>query len=86
MLAQFAEDAELRFEGVPAGPFVGRDAIAAAYAENPPDDEIDVLDLDIDDDTATAEYGWRNERGRRAGRMILTLRGGKIQRLVVTFE
>jgi len=30
MVAAFAEDAELHFEGVPVGPFVGRDAIDAA--------------------------------------------------------
>jgi hypothetical protein len=36
MVAAFAEDAELHFEGVPVGPFVGRDAIDAAYREQPP--------------------------------------------------
>ena len=38
----FADDAVLEFVGVPAGPFVGRDAIAAAYAAQPPDDALDV--------------------------------------------
>ena len=32
---RFAEDAEMVFVGVPAGPFVGRAAIAAAYAADP---------------------------------------------------
>ena len=49
MLEQFTEDAELVFEGVPAGPFHGKQAIAAAYASNPPDDEIDVLSSEQDD-------------------------------------
>jgi hypothetical protein len=31
MVAAFSEDAELRFEGIPVGPFVGREAIADAY-------------------------------------------------------
>jgi steroid Delta-isomerase len=31
MVSYFADDAVLEFEGVPAGPFVGRDAIAEAY-------------------------------------------------------
>ena len=44
MLAAFADDAELIFEGVPAGPFRGREAIADAYAKQPPDDEVRVLD------------------------------------------
>ena len=35
MLAAFAPDAEMAFEGVAIGPFVGRDAIAAAYAAQP---------------------------------------------------
>ena len=43
MLEQFAEDAELAFEGVPVGPFRGKPAIAQAYAEQPPDDEIVIL-------------------------------------------
>ena len=43
MLEQFADDAELVFEGVAAGPFSGKETIAAAYASNPPDDEVDVL-------------------------------------------
>ena len=43
MLEQFTEDAELAFEGVPVGPFRGKPAIAQAYAEQPPDDEIVIL-------------------------------------------
>ena len=32
MLAAFAPDAEMVFEGVPVGPFLGRAAIADAYS------------------------------------------------------
>lgn len=86
MLEQFTEDAELVFEGVPAGPFHGKDTIAAAYASNPPDDEVDVLSSEqADDGTIVAKYAWRAD-GRPAGRMILTPRGELIARLVVTFE
>ena len=35
MIEQFADEAELSFEGVPVGPFLGRPAIAAAYREQP---------------------------------------------------
>ena len=86
MLEQFTEDAELVFEGVPAGPFHGRAAIAAAYAANPPDDEVDVLSSEQDDGTIVARYAWRADDGGPAGRMILTTRGEQIARLVVTFE
>ena len=87
MLEQFADDAELDFEGVAAGPFSGKETIAAAYASNPPDDEIDVLSSEqAPDGTIVATYAWRADGGRPAGRMILTPRGEEIARLVVTFD
>jgi hypothetical protein len=86
MLDQFTEDAELVFEGVPAGPFHGRAAIDAAYASNPPDDEVDVLSSEQHDETIVARYAWRADDGRPAGQMIFTTRGDQIARLVVTFE
>jgi hypothetical protein len=43
MLAHFADDAELRFENVPAGPFVGLEEIRRGYVAQPPDDEIVLL-------------------------------------------
>jgi steroid Delta-isomerase len=43
MTELFTDDAELAFEGVPVGPFRGREAILAAYREQPPDDTIEIL-------------------------------------------
>ena len=86
MLSGFADDAELVFEGVPAGPFSGREAIAEAYATRPPDDEIDVLETRAADGTVVAVYAWRRDSPRPAGRMTLTHRGRLIARLVVTFD
>jgi steroid delta-isomerase len=86
MLEQFTDDAELQFEGVPAGPFVGKQEIADAYAANPPDDEIDIVSSEEGEREIVARYAWRADEGRPAGRMILTPRSGKIARLVVTFE
>jgi steroid delta-isomerase len=86
MLAAFAPDAEMAFEGVPAGPFVGRDAIAAAYAAQPPTDEVRLLGPARDEEgVIVADYAWAAE-GVRAGRMLLSARDGLIMRLVVTFE
>jgi steroid delta-isomerase len=85
MLELFTEDAELVFEGVPAGPFRGRDTIAAAYAEQPPDDQVVTFRVSVGDDV-TALYGWRKEPGTVAGRMVLTPSEGRIARLLVTFE
>ena len=78
MLAHFADDAELVFEGVPVGPFRGRKTIEAAYRERPPDDEIELL--------PDGGYAWSREPGRRAGELRLETVGGAITRLVVTFE
>lgn len=86
MVGGFAADAEMSFQGVPVGPFSGREAIAEAYAQQPPDDEIFVLgEPRVDGETVEADYAWARE-GTRAGRLILTAREGEIARLVVTFE
>ena len=70
MVEGFTEDAELHFEGVPAGPFAGRDAIAAAYLEQPPDDEVEILGVeDRDDGVVVAGYAWKRDDGKQAGEM-----------------
>jgi steroid Delta-isomerase len=79
MVEAFSEDAELRFEGIPVGPFAGRDAIAEAYRAQPPDDEIVLLDAD-------GTYAWANEPEISAGQMFLTERDGEIVRLVVRYD
>ena len=86
MLENFADDATMMFEGIPVGPFAGRDAIAEAYREQPPDDELDVLDVRRDGDTIVAGYAWRRDPDVRAGELRLTVDGERITRLVVTFE
>lgn len=87
MLESFSTDAELAFEGVPVGPFHGRDAIAAAYRERPPDDQLDVLEAWAEDGVAIGRYAWRAAPATVAGRMLLTAdRVDAIKRLVVTFE
>ena len=86
MVAAFAEDAEMYFEGAPAGPFFGRDAIAAAYREQPPDDEVEIFDSEERDGEIVARYAWLRDEGRQSGEMRLTPRDGRIQKLVITFD
>ena len=86
MMEHFTENAELRFEGVPAGPFEGRETIAEAYRAQPPDDEVRILDSDQVGDETIAGYAWAAEPDKRAGEMRLTERDGRIARLVVTFD
>ena len=85
MLEQFAEDARMAFEGVPFGPFEGRDAIAAAYRDQPPDDEIEILGVEERDDEVIAGYAWAAEPDREAGELRLRRVGERIVELVVTF-
>ena len=82
----FTEDAELAFEGVPVGPFNGRQAIAAAYEAQPPNDEVVIFGTGENAGQIVAGYGWLKEPGKQAGRMLVTPRDGKIQKLIVTFE
>ena len=86
MLELFSDDASLEFRSVPVGPFHGRNAIADAYAAQPPDDEIEVLEIEEDDAEIRAGYAWRRNEGRRAGDMFLTRDGDRITKLVVTFD
>ena len=86
MAAGFAEDAEMHFEGVSVGPFIGRDAIAAAYRDQPPDDEVEILGKEERDGVVVARYAWLRDGGKQAGEMRLTRQNGRIQKLVVTFD
>jgi hypothetical protein len=82
----FADDGELRFEGVPAGPFVGREAIAAAYGTQPPTEQLDVLDTRAGADGTVIEgVAWRSPPGVRAAELRLTVRDGRIAVLTVVF-
>jgi hypothetical protein len=86
MMDGFTEDAELAFEGIPVGPFQGREAIAAAYRTQPPDDEIELLEVEQDGEgQMVASYAWRRRPGVRAGTLVLLPRGERIARLVVHY-
>jgi RimJ/RimL family protein N-acetyltransferase len=85
LAAWFTDDARLEFQGVPVGPFTGRRAIDAAYRERPPDDQVLVFAVEGDDELC-ARYGWLQEPARAVGRMLVRLDGGRIARLVVTFD
>jgi hypothetical protein len=86
MLAGFDDDAEMEFRGIPVGPFAGKEAIAAAYREQPPDDEMRLLEEREADGRVEARYAWLAEPDVAAGEMFLTTEGGKIRKLVVTFD
>ena len=78
-----AEDATLEFEGVPVGPFRGRDAIVAAYRAQPPDDEVRIVEA-VDGDPVVADYVWSRESGEPGGTLRATFVGASIAALVVS--
>ena len=69
MLAELTADAELVFEGIPVGPFRGREAIGAAYRLQPPDGELELLSVDEDGHGgASGPYAWSERRVWSPGR------------------
>jgi steroid Delta-isomerase len=82
----FAPDARLEFVGVPVGPFDGREAIAAAYAAQPPTDTMTILDTAAEPDgTLVERFSWTSDGGAPSGVMRLVVDGEQIRRLVVSF-
>jgi SnoaL-like protein len=85
MVAALAQNAEMRFEGIPVGPFHGRDAIGEAYRTQPPDDELVVLEQREEDGELVATYAWASEPDVPAGELRLTGREGAIDRVVIRY-
>src|SRR5512146_3477267 len=85
MLETFSDRARLTFEGIPVGPFTGRPAIARAYREMPPDDEIRILSTtEPDASTVVVRYAW--QRDGTTGTMTYAHDGGRITSLAVAFD
>lgn len=88
MTSHFVDNAEMRFEGIPVGPFKGRRAIEQAYSKQPPDDEIVVLNVREEPgrNVIQCEYAWSKKPKVRAGELTLTSRGDMIEKLTVRYE
>ena len=88
LLARFTDDAVVRFENVPGAgalEFAGREAYTAAYATNPPDDQIEVAgDPQEEDGAVVVDFLWR--RARTPGVMRLTVTDDElISHMLVVF-
>lgn len=88
MMEFFAPDAELYFEGIPVGPFSGKEAISRAYAERPPDDEIVAFAYGAGSDQGLAicEYSWSKYPGAKAGELEIKTSGSVISKLIVRYH
>jgi hypothetical protein len=82
LLALFAPDAVTRFKGIGVGPFSGTSAIAAAFRDHPPEDELELLaHLPRG---GRAVYGWSRRPHLPVGELRLQERSGLISELLVT--
>jgi steroid delta-isomerase len=79
---RFASGATMRFAGVPAGPFQGREAIAAGYAPQPPSDTLTVTRAVSSGDVDELWFAW--DHGG-AGTMTLRWSARLVAELIVTF-
>jgi steroid Delta-isomerase len=79
---RFTLDATMRFVGGPAGPFTGREAIAAGYASQPPSDTLTVSRVVSCGDVDELWFAWD-----KGGTGIMTLRWSAhlVAELTVTF-
>jgi steroid delta-isomerase len=80
---RFAPDATMRFVGIPAGPFTGREAIATGYASQPPSDTLTVTRAVSSGNVDELWFAWDNGS---SGTMILRWSGDLLAELTVTFS
>lgn len=84
-VATLDPSAVLIFEDMPIGPFQGRDAILAAYREQPPTDTIRVLSVEGDVFRGMhVRLAWR--RGGTGAMRLGTERAGRVSRIAVSFD
>jgi ketosteroid isomerase-like protein len=82
-VATFTDDAVMSFAGVPAGPYQGRDAIGAAYEEQPPSDTMSATSVASDGDTDVVRFAW--DAGG-TGTMTLRWHDGRVAGLHIAFN
>ncbi len=82
--ASLTDDARMAFTNLPVGPFLGREQIAVAYAEQPPTDTMTLEAVEtLDADTARAHFMW--DGSGDDGLMLLRWREGRVSAIEVTF-
>ncbi len=87
MASHLSGDAEMHFEGIPVGPFKGRAAIERAYSEQPPDDEIVILNVreEPSENVIVGEYAWLKSPEVKAGELRIVTKGDVIAKVIVNY-
>jgi steroid delta-isomerase len=82
-LETFADNAVMRFDDIPVGPFRGKSEIAEAYATQPPSDTIALIDMQkVGGDGVKAAFEW--DAGG-TGQMFLRWDSGRLVEFVMVF-
>jgi steroid Delta-isomerase len=82
-LQTFADDAVMSFDDLPIGPFRGKAEIIDAYANQPPDDTMALIDMqEVGDDGVEAAFEW--DAGG-TGRMFLRWSDSQLVELSISF-
>ena len=79
---RFTPDATMRFVGASAGPFSGREAIAAGYASQPPSDTLTISRVVSRGDVDELWFAWDNGG---AGTMTMRWSADLVAELTVAF-
>jgi ketosteroid isomerase-like protein len=84
----FTEGAVMSFDDMPHGqqfgPFMGREAIAEAYATRPPDDTMTIWSVEeVSADTADARFDWDAGGG---GAMRVKWQDGLVAGMTISFR
>lgn len=83
-LATFSEDAVMRFDDLPFGPFIGRGAIAEAYARQPPSTTMALIGMQVVGRNAVAAAFEWDSGG--TGQFALRFRSGRVVELAIAFD
>ena len=82
-LDTFADEAVMRFDDVPIGPFLGKGEIAQAYATQPPSDTMALIDMEeLGADAVRAAFEW--DAGG-TGEMYLRWDSERLVELVIAY-
>jgi steroid delta-isomerase len=82
-LTLFHPDAVMTFEGVRAGPYVGRDAIAEAYRTTPPTDTMTIRAVTTEPGVDKVDFAWSHGA---TGSMTIHRQENLITDLAITFD
>lgn len=80
----FTLDARLIFEGLPIPPFEGRTQIAQAFADQPPNDELLLIETWTTNGVQHGRYKWKREPTDPGGVLRIVPRDGLIRKLTIS--